>query len=152
MSRLRSEVHQIQWPNTWDDSRRRRHWDSTSRWTESEKCCEMHRKPFHQHVSGTGRTVYSLNVSIVTCVLPTGRNHQRERKRRTTVGFDIYVSTLNVIERHLQLAHWTQPPERTKKAYNGRVRHLRQHVERNRASPATCRRRNHQRNHPCAHQ
>ena len=36
--RARARVHLIQWPDTWDDSRRQRHWDSTSTWTESEKC------------------------------------------------------------------------------------------------------------------
>ena len=34
----RRPLHQIQWPDTWDDSQRQRHWDSTSKWTESEKC------------------------------------------------------------------------------------------------------------------
>ena len=36
--RARAYLHLIQWPNAWDDSRRRRHWASTSKWTEAEKC------------------------------------------------------------------------------------------------------------------
>ena len=40
-------MHQTQRPNTWDDSRRRRHWASTSEWTESEKCREMRLNPSH---------------------------------------------------------------------------------------------------------
>ena len=31
-------MHRIQWPNTWDDSPRRRHRHSTSKWTECKKC------------------------------------------------------------------------------------------------------------------
>ena len=38
--RLRVPMNQIQWPHTWDDSRRQRHWASTSKWTEAEKCCK----------------------------------------------------------------------------------------------------------------
>ena len=64
--RLRAYLHQIQWPDTWDDSRRQRHWDSTSKWTESEKCRKCGEKQHQDNsrdTSEVNRSVRTLNVS-----------------------------------------------------------------------------------------
>ena len=51
----RCNMHQIQWPDTWDDSQRRRHWDSMSTWTESEKCRKWRRSHIRTRSSGPPR-------------------------------------------------------------------------------------------------
>ena len=48
----RSELHLTEWPDTWDDSGRQRHWDSTPEWTECEKCRKCGEILRHAALSG----------------------------------------------------------------------------------------------------
>ena len=116
----------------------------------------MRRKPIHQHTSGIVRTVYSPNVPIVTCVLPTGRNHQRERKRRTTVISFPNVLPISASEVWRPQAHpatWTWCPGHQRQQRNlfvDRVNEERhsQRQQQRKAVPASVCAHNHNRHGP----